>query len=44
MEEKQKQMIDDLGIDYFMNQGELPSWLMDIVERLIDKGWAKDKK
>ncbi len=30
-----------MGIDTFVNEGQIPGWLLDLAEKIIDAGWHK---
>jgi len=34
-------MANDLGLEYFYERRELPLWLFEFIERLINSGWKK---
>jgi hypothetical protein len=41
MEDNVKKLIDDMGINTFINEGEIPNWIIELAEKIVWSGWKK---
>ena len=41
MNDDLKELLEDLGIDTFANEGKIPYWLIDLAQKILDCGYHK---